>query len=154
LWGHFGDEANARAGRICGGSLSSAVVRLLGCTLGLPASVAALVSSADPQATVVDLVNLDPEHDRTVIVQAGAFAEHTLQAVRYTPCPDRSRLGGLYDYGHREPAVTEHHAEVRAPWLTVRLPAPTRVRLTLTLTLQTRPPSYTTSFDGDFGLPS
>jgi len=116
--------------------------------------VAALVSSADPQATVVDLVNLDPEHDRTVIVQAGAFAEHTLQAVRYTPCPDRSRLGGLYDYGHREPAVTEHHAEVRAPWLTVRLPASTRVRLTLTLTLQTRPPSYTTSFDGDFGLPS
>ena len=154
MWGHFGDEANARAGRICGGSLSSGVVRLLGCTLGLPASVAALVSSADPQATVVDLVNLDPEHDRTVIVQAGAFAEHTLQAVRYTPCPDRSRLGGLYDYGHREPAVTEHHAEVRAPWLTVRLPAPTRVRLTLTLTLQTRPPSYTTSFDGDFGLPS
>ena len=95
--------------------------------------MAALVSSADPQATVVDLVNLDPEHDRTVIVQAGAFAEHTLQAVRYTPCPDRSRLGGLYDYGHREPAVTEHHAEVRAPWLTVRLPASTRVRLTRTL---------------------
>ena len=28
-----------------------------------------------------------------------------------------------YDYGHRESAVTEHHAEVRAPWLTVRLPA-------------------------------
>jgi hypothetical protein len=81
---------------------------------GLPASVAALVSSIDPQATVVDLVNLDPEHDRTVIVQAGAFAEHTLQAVRYTACPDRSWLGGLYDYGHREPAVSEHHAEVRA----------------------------------------
>jgi hypothetical protein len=121
---------------------------------GLPASVAALVSSIDPQATVVDLVNLDPEHDRTVIVQAGAFAEHTLQAVRYTACPDRSWLGGLYDYGHREPAVTEHHAEVRAPWLTVRLPASTRVRLTLTLALRTRPPSYTTPFDGDLGLPS
>jgi hypothetical protein len=80
-----------------------------------------------------------PEHDRTVIVQAGAFAEHTLQAVRYTACPDRSWLGGLYDYGHREPAVTEHHAEVHAPWLTVRLPASTRVRLTLTLALRTRP---------------
>jgi hypothetical protein len=121
---------------------------------GLPASVAALVSSIDPQATVVDLVNLDPEHDRTVIVQAGAFAEHTLQAVRYTACPDRSWLGGLYDYGHREPSVTEHHAEVRAPWLTVRVPASTRVRLTLTLALRTRPPSYTTPFGGDLGLPS
>jgi hypothetical protein len=52
-----------------------------------------------PQATVVDLVNLDPEHDRTVIVQAGAFAEHTLQAVRYTACPDRSWLGGLTTTG-------------------------------------------------------
>jgi hypothetical protein len=50
------------------------------------------------------------------------------------------------------PAVTEHHAEVRAPWLTVRLPASTRVRLTLTLALRTRPPSYTTPFGGDLGL--
>jgi hypothetical protein len=80
--------------------------------------------------------------------------QDALQAVRYTACPDRSWLGGLYDYGHREPAVTEHHAEVRAPWLTVRLPASTRVRLTLTLALRTRPPSYTTPFDGDLGLPS
>jgi len=66
-------------------------------------------------------------------VQAGAFAEHAIEAVRYTACPDRSWIGGLYDYGHRESAVTEHHAEVRAPWLTVRLPASTRVRLTRTL---------------------
>jgi hypothetical protein len=58
-----------------------------------------LVSSIDPQATVVDLVNLDPEHDRTVIVQADAFAEHTLQAVRYTACPDRSWLGSLTTTG-------------------------------------------------------
>ncbi len=73
------------------------------------------------------------------------------QAVRYTACPDRPWLDGLYDYGHREPAVTEHHAEVRAPGLTVRLPASTRVRLTLTLALRTRPPSYTTPFDGILG---
>jgi hypothetical protein len=37
--------------------------------------VAALVSSIDPAVTVVELVNLGPEQDRTVIVQAGAFAE-------------------------------------------------------------------------------
>ena len=51
---------------------------------GLPASVAALVSSIDPQATVIDLVNLDPEQERTAVVQAEAFAEHTIEAVRYT----------------------------------------------------------------------
>jgi hypothetical protein len=113
---------------------------------GLPASVAALVSSIDPQATVVDLVNLDPEQERTAIVQAGAFAEHTIEAVRYTACPDRSWLGGLYDYGHGEPTVTEHHAAVGGPWLTVRLPASTRIRLTLKLALRTRPPSYAAPF--------
>jgi hypothetical protein len=114
---------------------------------GLPASVAALVSSIDPLATVVELVNLDPEQDRTVIVQAGAFAEHSIEAVRYTACPDGSWLGGLYDYGHGEPAVTEQRESVRGPWLTVRMPASTRIRLTLTLALRARTPSYATPFE-------
>ena len=80
-------------------------------------------------------------------MQAGAFAEHTIEAVRYTACPDRSWLGRLYDYGHGEPTVTEYRADVGGPWLTVRLPASTRIRLTLTLALRTRPPSYATPFD-------
>ena len=113
---------------------------------GLPPSVAALVSSIDPAATVVDLVNLDPEGDRAVIVQAGAFAEHAIEAVRYTACQDGSWLGGLYDYGHGEPAVTERHADVGRPWLTVRLPASTRIRLTLRLALRSRKPSYAPPF--------
>jgi hypothetical protein len=113
---------------------------------GLPASVAALVSSIDPLATVVELVNLDPEQDRTVIVQAGAFAEHGIEAVRYTACQDGSWLGGLYDYGHGEPAVTEQRATADGPWLTVRLPASTRIRLTLTLALRARTPSYAPPF--------
>ena len=66
------------------------------------------MSGIDPAATVVDLVNLDPEQERTVIVQAGAFAEHTIEAVQLYRVPDDSWLGGLYDYGHGEPVVTEH----------------------------------------------
>ena len=50
--------------------------------------------------------------DRAVIVQAGAFAEHTIEAVRYTACEDGSWIGDLYDYGHGEPAVIERHADV------------------------------------------
>jgi hypothetical protein len=113
---------------------------------GLPDSVAALVSSIDPLATVVELVNLDPERDRTVIVQAGAFAEHAIEAVRYTACQDGIWLGGLYDYGHGEPAVAERCQDVRGPWLTVRMPASARIRLTLTLALRARTPSYATPF--------
>ena len=116
---------------------------------GLPAAVAALVSSIDPAATVVELINLDPGQDRTVIVQAGAFAEHTIETVAYTACADGSWLGSLYDYGHGEPAVLEHHADAGGPWLTVRLPPSTRIRLTLRLALRTRKPSYATPFGGE-----
>jgi hypothetical protein len=96
---------------------------------------------------VVELVNLDPEDERHVIVQAGAFAEHTIEDVRYTACEDGSWLGDLYDYGHGDPAVTERRADVRGPWLSVRLPASTRVRLTLNLAMRTRKPSYDGPFD-------
>jgi hypothetical protein len=111
--------------------------------------VAALVSSIDPASTVIDLVNLSPDQDRVVIVQAGAFAEDTIAAVRYTACEDDSWLGGLYDYGHGEPAVTERRAQPGGPWLAVSLPASTRIRLVLALALRTRTPSYATPFDDD-----
>ena len=114
---------------------------------GLPPGVAALVSSIVPEATVVELVNLDAEDERRVIVQAGAFAEHTISDVRYTACEDGSWLGGLYDYGHGDPVSTERRADVSGPWLTVRLPASTRVRLTLNLAMRVRKPSYASPFD-------
>lgn len=113
---------------------------------GLPPSVAALVSSIDPEATIVDLVNLDPEGARSVVVQAGAFAEHSIRSVHYTACEDSSWLGDLYDYGHSQPAVTTQLAQGDGPWLGVELPASTRVRLTLRLDLRDQPPSYRTPF--------
>jgi hypothetical protein len=121
---------------------------------GLPSSVAALVSSIDPQATVVELVNLHPTEDRTVIVQAGAFAEHTIRSVRHTRSRDDAWVGDLYDYGHSEPVeeTTEPH-ETDGPWLRVHLPRSTRVRLTLALELRTRPASYRTPFDAPSDQP-
>jgi hypothetical protein len=83
-----------------------------------------------------------------VIIQSGAFAEHTIEEVRYTACPDRSWMGGLYDYGHGEPAVAHRQVGVSGPWLTVRLPASTQIRLTLRLGMRTREPSYAAPFDG------
>jgi hypothetical protein len=114
---------------------------------GLPPSVAALVSRIDPEATVVELINLDPQAARSVIVQAGAFAEHTIQAVEHTVCEDPSWVGDLYDYGHRRPEVTTTARRVEGPWLQVDLPRSSRIRLTLRLGLRTQPPSYRTPFD-------
>ncbi|MET7280653.1 hypothetical protein ABZS29_20610 [Kribbella sp. NPDC005582] len=113
---------------------------------GLPPSVAALVSSIDPDATTVELVNLDPEAARSVVVQAGAFAEHAIRSVQYTACTDSSWLGDLYDYGHQQPAVTSQLSQGDGPWLGVELPPSTRVRLTLRLDLRSQPPSYRMPF--------
>ncbi len=114
---------------------------------GLPPNVAALVSSIDPEATVLELVNLDPVRTRTVIVQAGAFAEHTIRTAQYSACEDESWIGDLYDYGHTQPQETAASTDVDGPWLTVELPRSTRVRLTLQLELRARQPSYRTPFD-------
>jgi hypothetical protein len=54
----------------------------------------------------------------------------------------------MYDYGHTEPVVSETEVPCAGPYLTVRLPASTRIRLTLRLGLRTRTPSYRTPFDG------
>ncbi|PYC79558.1 hypothetical protein C7C46_14500 [Streptomyces tateyamensis] len=113
---------------------------------GLPQDVAALVTSIDPAATTVELVNLSPGEERTVIVQAGALAEHTISSVRYTTCTDDGWIGDLYDYGHTEPVVRQVEAVCDGPYLTVRLPASTRIRLTLRLALRTRTPSYRSPF--------
>ena len=40
--------------------------------------MAALVSSIDPAATAATLVNLSAAGTRTVVVQAGAYAEHDI----------------------------------------------------------------------------
>ncbi|HEV8562433.1 MAG TPA: hypothetical protein VGR06_39445, partial [Actinophytocola sp.] len=113
---------------------------------GLPPAVAALVSRIEPEATVVDLVNLDPHTARSVIVQAGAFAEHTIRFVRHTACADPSWIGDLYDYGHGRPVVTSSSTVVNGPWLRVELPRSSSIRLTLRLDLRTRAPSYGAPF--------
>ncbi|GAB7186675.1 hypothetical protein ATKI12_6506 [Kitasatospora sp. Ki12] len=121
---------------------------------GLPQDVAALVTSIDPEATTVELVNLSPEKDRMIIIQAGAFAEHSITSVRYTTCPDEGWIGDMYDYGHTEPVVGEAKTSGDGAHLTVRLPASTRIRLTLRLELRTRTPSYRSPFGTPADVPN
>lgn len=48
---------------------------------GVPEDVAALVSGIGDRRTVVTLVNLNAKEPRTVIVQAGGYAEHQFESV-------------------------------------------------------------------------
>lgn len=49
---------------------------------GMPDDVAALIENMTPVSTTVTLVNVSPVHERTVVVQTGAYAEHEIAAVR------------------------------------------------------------------------
>jgi hypothetical protein len=50
---------------------------------GVPEDVAALVSGLGDQRTVVTLVNLNATESRTVVVQAGGYAEHQFDSVEW-----------------------------------------------------------------------
>ena len=50
---------------------------------GLPEDVAVLVERLEAERTVIRLVNLSPVASRELIVQGGAFGEHSFGTVRY-----------------------------------------------------------------------
>ncbi len=51
--------------------------------VGLPENVGSLVEKITPQGLTVKLVNLDPVESRAVVVQAGAYGEHSFRSVKY-----------------------------------------------------------------------
>ena len=48
---------------------------------GVPPDVGALVERMTDDSVTVSLVNLSPLHERTVVIQGGGYAEHTLERV-------------------------------------------------------------------------
>jgi hypothetical protein len=71
---------------------------------GLPPDVAALVSALDAGSTTVQFANLNPLHERRLILQAGAFGEHAFT--------EAHRLDG--EAGETFP-VNQKHLEVVLP---------------------------------------
>ena len=57
---------------------------------GVPEDVAALVSELGDRRTVVTLVNVSPTASRTVVVQAGGYAEHQFESVEWNGRTRRS----------------------------------------------------------------
>jgi hypothetical protein len=113
---------------------------------GLPTDVAALVSSIDPQATTIELVNLSSSHERELVLQAGAYAENHIHSVAYDSF-DGAWTGSFYDYIGEEIIATEARIPVDSSYLKIVLPAGRRVRLTLNTTLHAKPQTYLAPWD-------
>jgi hypothetical protein len=108
---------------------------------GLPADVAALVETVERERVVVQLINLSPLHDRTVIIQAGAMREHRFTYARY----DRlaSDYPGAMSRYAAEPVRTEpDELAIDGGYLRVTLPAGRQARLELGLERLAQPPTY------------
>ena len=101
---------------------------------GLPPEVAALVDQLESERVGVQLVNLNRDQGRRVVVQAGAFGEHQFTEVRYAA-------------GDEERAVA-----VEGQWIAVELPPSTAIRLDMGLRRFANDPSYAFPWHSD-GIP-
>jgi hypothetical protein len=89
---------------------------------GLPEQVAALIDTIDEAGVRLQLVNLDPWAERSVILQAGAFAEHTFEEARTAGSDEPRTVGG--------------------PWLQVTLAPASTLALRLTMRRFANQPRY------------
>ena len=89
---------------------------------GLPADVAALVTSLADTELSIHLVNLNPVEDRELLLQAGAFGEHRFGTV----------TGG----------DAEDHLKVQGKYFQVTLPPSTSIQLEIGLERFANDPSY------------
>ncbi len=94
---------------------------------GLPRDVAALVDKLAPDGVGIQLVNLSRHETRNLIVQAGAFGEHTFTEVRH---------GGKV-------------VPVDAKYFAVRLPPSTSIRVEAGMRRFANDPSYAFPWHGD-----
>jgi hypothetical protein len=91
---------------------------------GLPPDVAALVDSLTPDSASVTLVNVSQLSPRTVIIQAGGYAEHEFVSVKSDGTPAASPT-----------------TPVKAPHLTVHLAPGAGTRLTFQMRRHVHPPT-------------
>lgn len=91
---------------------------------GLPPDVGALVQEVQADGTTATLVNVSPLHTRRVIVQAGAFAEHTFTEVT--------------DLTSDPPVIVP----VKKPYMMVVLPPSTSVKLRFGMLRYSNQPTY------------
>jgi hypothetical protein len=92
---------------------------------GIPEDVAALVDTIDESAVGVTLVNVNQTEERTVIVQTGAYGEHTATEV----------------------TVDGRTRKIDAPWFTVRLAHGAGARLQIGMRRYTNAPTLDFPWD-------
>jgi hypothetical protein len=108
---------------------------------GLPADVAALVSRLEADHTTLTLVNLSPQAERQVLLQAGVFGEHGWGTVRYQERVSEYP-GPLWAASAPPLAFSQQSLLVDAAHLLVILPPASEITLELETHRALHRPSY------------
>ena len=113
---------------------------------GLPEDVGALIEKLEAKRTIVRLVNLNPNTNKKLIIQAGAFGEHRFGTATYL-IRTSGYPGGLGGYAgsYASPSLkTENQTViVNDTHLSLELPPGMEISLNLTTERYANSPSYT-----------
>lgn len=112
---------------------------------GLPPDVAALVEKLEAKRTIVRLLNLNPVEDRSLVVQAGAFGEHTFTGATYNSL-DSEYPGDHFGYAAPPIKTLSQKTDLSGVYLKVELPAATEITLDLAMDRYVNEPSYASLF--------
>jgi hypothetical protein len=100
---------------------------------GLPGNVAALVTEIDGDSTTVEMINTSPSFERRMVVQAGAFGEHSFTTAEILADNDKNQTMA------RTVSVDAQHVEIA-------LPPGHSIRLRLGMCRYCNSPSYRQPF--------
>lgn len=106
---------------------------------GLPEDVAALVEGLEADRTLVHLVNLSLTETRRLMVQAGAFGEHTFTTLSYQEQKENEE--------GNQPKESKK-AEIHHPYFVVELPPGTSIHLDIGTQRFVNQPSYAFPWHG------
>ena len=116
---------------------------------GLPEDVGALVEKLEAKRTVIRLVNLNPIESRELIVQAGAFGEHSFGTGSYEARTSEwpGHLGGYAGSYAPPPLTTEtRRFDINDKRFSVTLPPAMEIQLDLSTERYVNEPSYAGPF--------
>ena len=112
---------------------------------GLPKDVSALVEKLEADRTVVRLVNLSPNEERELIVQAGAFGEHRFGTATFDKLTSQwpGELGGYAGTYAAPPLTTESQTvDVNGKHFSLVMPPAMDIRLDLSTQRYANEPSH------------
>ena len=117
---------------------------------GLPRDVAALVDKLEPECVGLQLANVSTTESRNLVVQAGAFGEHSFTEIRFKQHSQEGLDESPYQWIRGGGSQTDDKVvSADGKYFAVQLPPSTTIRLEVGVRRFENQPSYAFPWDGE-----